>query len=202
MIILGVQKWFRAFFEVGTRSGRVQLGCKVARLVTQAVQQPNSAIGTPFGPVQTGSRPQNACGNAFGRAFWPPRPIYDLPGPRWEGRFSTPKVDFLTPLSYRPYSSQICQLGPHLDPSRPVPDVKMHAGMLLDAYFDPPDPNMTFLDLGGKVNFRPPKSTFWPLRRTMSRPQEKTQGTMGWTIWSLGTVPVGKPAWFAPVDRC
>ena len=30
-------------------------------------------------------------------------------------------------------------------------------GMLLDCVF------MTFLDLGGKVYFRPPKSTFWPL---------------------------------------
>ena len=27
----------------------------------------------------------------------------------------------------------------------------MHGGMLLDAYFDPPDPYMTFLDLAGKV---------------------------------------------------
>ncbi len=30
--------------------------------------QPNP-IGTPFRPVQTGSRPQNACGNAFGCLF-------------------------------------------------------------------------------------------------------------------------------------
>ena len=42
------------------------------------------------------------------------------------------KVDFLTPQSHRPYSSQINQLGPHLGPSRPVPDLKMHAGILLD----------------------------------------------------------------------
>ncbi len=89
--------------------------------------------------------------------FWtrilPPRPIYDLPGPRWEGRFSTPKPDFLPPLSYRPYSSQICQLGPHLDPSRPGPDLKMHAVILLEAYFDPPDPYMIFLDPGKKFDF-------------------------------------------------
>ena len=70
------------------------------------------------------------------------------------------KTDFLTPLLCRPHTaviqamhSQICQLGPHLDASRAVPDLKMHAGMLLDAYFDPPDPYMTFLDLGGKVDF-------------------------------------------------
>ena len=30
--ILGVQKCFRAFFEVGARSDRVQLGCQVASL--------------------------------------------------------------------------------------------------------------------------------------------------------------------------
>ena len=59
----------------------------------------------------------------------------------------------LTPQSHRPYNSQISQLGSHLGPSRTVPDLKMHAGMLLDAYFDPPDPYMTFLDLGGKVDF-------------------------------------------------
>ena len=40
-----------------------------------------------------------------------------------------------------------------MDASRPVPDLKMHAGMLLDAHFDPPDPYMTFLDLGGKIDF-------------------------------------------------
>ena len=40
-----------------------------------------------------------------------------------------------------------------MDASRPVHGFKMHAGMLLDAYFDPPDPYMTFLDLGGKVDF-------------------------------------------------
>jgi len=42
-----------------------------------------------------------------------------------------------------------------LGPFRPVPDFKMHGGMLLDAYFDPPDPYMTFLDLAGKVDFPP-----------------------------------------------
>ena len=47
-----------------------------------------------------------------------------------------------------------------MDASRPVPDLKMHAGMLLDAYFDPHGPYRTFLDLGGKGDFGPPKSTF------------------------------------------
>ena len=64
-----------------------------------------------------------------------------------------PQNRLFDPSVIQAIHSQICQLGPHLDASRPVCDLKMHAGMLLDAYFDPPDPYMTFLDLGGKVDF-------------------------------------------------
>ena len=32
-----------------------------------------------------------------------------------------------------------------MDAFRPVPDLKMHAGMLLDAYFDPANPYMIML---------------------------------------------------------
>jgi len=38
--------------------------------------------------LEIGSRLQNARRNAFGLR------IYDLPGPRWEGLFSSPKVNF------------------------------------------------------------------------------------------------------------
>ena len=67
--------------------------------------------------------------------------------------FFDPQSRLFDPSVIQTVYSQICHLGPHLDASRPVPDLKMHAGMLLDAYFDPPDPYMTFLDLGGKVDF-------------------------------------------------
>ena len=36
------------------------------------------------------------CGNTFGRPIWPPRPIFDLPGPSFFSRFLTGKIGFLT----------------------------------------------------------------------------------------------------------
>ena len=106
--------------------------------VAQAVQQSTSQSGPHLDPSRPVTDFKMHAGMLLDAYFDPPDPyttFLDLGG---KVDFRPPKSDFLTPLSYRPHSSQICQLGPHLDPSRPVPDFKMHAGMLLDAHFDPP----------------------------------------------------------------
>ncbi len=64
-----------------------------------------------------------------------------------------PQSRLFDPSVIQVMRSQICQLGSQLDAFRPVADVKLHAGMLLDTYFAPTDPYMTFLDLGEKVDF-------------------------------------------------
>ncbi len=67
---------------------------------------PNEPFGTPYGPFPIGPRPQNVCGNVFGRPIWSPRPIFDLSGPRKMFRILTEKVGFLTVCLHRRAAGQ------------------------------------------------------------------------------------------------